>query len=150
MNQGNLIKENGFFCTRTRNSSLSPVQHRIITIYFIDRFMVMEMDTYNYQREINRDFLSEKYENKKLFRRSLIDRNEYLPYSNIRKNVCAFDISGKVILASFYSANSDYANVEVKFHKIWSVMKGSQYVISMTWDGRNVIERSASNFHPFP
>ncbi|OFY96138.1 MAG: hypothetical protein A3K10_13785 [Bacteroidetes bacterium RIFCSPLOWO2_12_FULL_31_6] len=112
--------------------------------------MVMEMDIYDYRREINREFLSEKYENKKLFRRSLIERNEYLPFTNIRKNVCAFNFSGKIITADFYSANSDYANIQVKFHKIWSIMQGSQYVISLQWDNRIVVERCASNFYPFP
>ena len=150
MNQENFIKENGFFCTRTRNSTSSTTQHRILTIYFIDRFMIMEMETFTYRREIDREFLSEKYQNKKLFHQSLIIENQYFPNTNIRKNVSAFEINGNVVTANFYSANSDYPNVEIVFRKVWSLFKGSQYILSMNWDNRLVVDMSACTFYPFP
>lgn len=78
----------------------------------------------------------------------LIDLDQYSPFSNIRKNVCIYNFSRSSVTGTFYSPNSDFADLEVRLEKTWSIMKGSQFVLTIKRNGHYLIERSLSTFYP--
>lgn len=151
MSNGNLIKENGFFFLNAKIVyPFSMQQNVLFTIYFIDDFMIYEMDTVPGKINLNQYLFEPKYKNRKYFEEKLIKDKMYSPFTNIRKAVGQFEVHGTEISCDFIGQNSDYPNVKVYLKRMWLPLFGTDYYLTVHDEYSSIIKSEKMTFCSYP
>jgi hypothetical protein len=150
MNNGNLIKENGFFFLNTKIIYHSMQVHALFTIYFIGDYMVYEMDIVKGKINLDHYLFEAKYKRRRFFEEKLYKENAYSPFTNIRRNVGLFKVKGTEIECSYIGENSDRPNVHVLVKRMWLPLFGTDYYLNVHDERSNIVKVGQLTFCSYP